>query len=108
MKGTDAPFTGPYTDLEAKGVYRCAACNEPLFSSDTKFHSGSGWPSFDSPVSPDAVEKEADGSHGMRRDEVLCTSCGGHLGHVFPDGPRETTGLRYCINSTSLKFEPQS
>ncbi len=107
MKGTDAPFSGPYTDLEANGTYACAACGEALFSSETKFHSGSGWPSFDAPISADAVAQEDDGTHGMKRTEVLCKSCGGHLGHVFPDGPSDTTGLRYCINSTSLNFKPE-
>ena len=107
MKGTDRAFSGPYTDLEAKGMYRCAACDAALFESDRKFHSGSGWPSFDAPAAESAVETIHDGTHGMVRTEVTCNSCGGHLGHVFPDGPRETTGQRYCINSTSLRFEPK-
>jgi peptide-methionine (R)-S-oxide reductase len=108
MKGTDSPFSGPYTDLEADGVYRCAACGNEVFSSETKFHSGSGWPSFDAPLDKNAVAVNTDREHGMVRTEVVCSQCEGHLGHVFPDGPRETTGMRYCINSTALKFDPEA
>jgi peptide-methionine (R)-S-oxide reductase len=103
-KGTERAFTGAYVDNHDKGMYRCAACHEPLFDSDTKYDSGSGWPSFFKPLAPDAVETEEDRSHGMRRIEVTCRKCGAHLGHVFEDGPKPT-GLRYCINSASLDFE---
>jgi peptide-methionine (R)-S-oxide reductase len=106
-KGTEPPFTGEYHDSKEKGVYRCAGCGNPLFDSDAKFDSGTGWPSYDRPISEQAVVTEEDRSHGMRRTEVLCGRCGGHLGHVFPDGP-EPTGLRYCINSASLELEPGS
>jgi peptide-methionine (R)-S-oxide reductase len=104
-KGTERPFTGAYTDTEDPGVYRCSGCGAELFRSDAKFHSGSGWPSFVEPASLDSVIAEEDTSHGMRRTEVLCASCGGHLGHVFPDGPAPT-GLRYCINSCALDLDP--
>ncbi len=102
--GTDRPFTGALVNNHDDGIYRCGACNAPLFTSDTKFESGSGWPSFWSPVSADAVETLEDDSLGMRRVEARCAKCGAHLGHVFPDGPKPT-GLRYCMNSTSLGFE---
>ena len=103
-KGTERPGTGEYEHAETPGMYRCAGCGAELFPSDTKYHSGSGWPSFYAPASSDAVETEADDSFLMRRTEVLCASCGGHLGHVFPDGP-EPTGLRYCINSCALTLD---
>ena len=106
QKGTERAFTGRFWDHKEAGTYRCAGCGEPLFSSDTKFESGSGWPSFYRPLEDEHVETEDDRSLGMQRTEVLCSSCGGHLGHVFEDGPRPT-GLRYCINSASLDFEPE-
>ncbi len=103
-KGTDRPFTGALVNNHADGFYHCAACDAPLFKSDTKFESGSGWPSFYDPLNREAVELHEDNTLGMRRVEVTCATCGGHLGHVFPDGPNPT-GQRYCINSASLKFE---
>jgi peptide-methionine (R)-S-oxide reductase len=106
--GTERPFTGKYVDSEEEGVYTCAACSNDLFSSGTKFHSGSGWPSFWDVVSQGNVEVSQDNSHGMQRDEIVCGQCGGHLGHLFPDGPRDTTGLRYCINSAALDFQPEA
>jgi len=104
-KGTERAFTGELLHNKATGMYTCAGCGTPLFSSDTKFDSGSGWPSFWEPANDDRVATHEDLSHGMRRIEVTCATCGGHLGHVFPDGPNPT-GLRYCINSLSLGFEP--
>ena len=105
-KGTERAFTGALVNNHSDGMYHCAACSAPLFKSDTKFDSGSGWPSFFEPLSPNAVELHEDTSHGMRRIEVTCATCGSHLGHVFPDGPNPT-GERYCINSASLDFEKQ-
>ena len=105
-KGTEPAFTGKYLRNKKKGTYVCAGCGNELFSSDTKFNSGTGWPSFWDSVSKDNVEEKTDNSFGMRRTEVLCKKCGGHLGHVFNDGP-QPTGQRFCINSTSLNFKEQ-
>jgi peptide-methionine (R)-S-oxide reductase len=103
--GTERPFTGEYVDTEDDGIYRCMACGNVLFESDTKYHSGCGWPSFTETVSPDAVELLEDRSHGMLRTEVRCARCHSHLGHVFNDGPRDRGGQRYCMNSVALELQ---
>jgi peptide-methionine (R)-S-oxide reductase len=105
--GTERAFTGEYEKNKAEGMYLCAGCGEPLFSSETKYNSGSGWPSYTEPTKAEAVEELRDVSHGMVRTEVRCAKCEGHLGHVFPDGP-PPTGLRYCINGVALKFVPSA
>jgi peptide-methionine (R)-S-oxide reductase len=105
-KGTERAFTGEYHACKEPGVYRCAGCGAPLFRSSAKYDSGTGWPSFSEPVAPAAVDEEPDESHGMLRTEVLCSACGGHLGHVFPDGPAPA-GRRYCMNSAALRLDTE-
>ena len=107
QNNTEAPFSGKYWDNHEKGMYKCAVCGTELFSSDTKFDSGTGWPSFTDPVNLEDIELKEDLSHGMRRTEVLCKKCGAHLGHVFDDGPKDKGGKRYCINSGCLNFEQE-
>ncbi|MFS8035563.1 peptide-methionine (R)-S-oxide reductase MsrB [Xanthobacter sp. AM11] len=107
QQGTERAFTGPYWDEKRPGLYACVACGAPLFRSETKYDSGTGWPSFFSPVTPDAVVTHEDTSHGMRRIEVRCASCESHLGHVFPDGPAPS-GLRFCMNGTALALQPDT
>jgi peptide-methionine (R)-S-oxide reductase len=106
-KGTEAPFKGKYVNSKEKGIYSCAACGNVLFSSDTKFDSGTGWPSFDQAI-PGSIEMHQDNAFGMNRTEVICAKCGSHLGHVFNDGPRETTGQRFCINSACLLLKREN
>jgi len=103
-KGTEPAWSGEYHDCKDEGIYRCACCGEPLFHSEAKYDSGSGWPSFWAPIEPESISELPDRSHGMVRTEVVCAVCGGHLGHLFPDGP-DPTGLRYCVNSASLTLD---
>ena len=107
LRGTERPFTGKYWNNKKKGIYYCAGCGTPLFDSTSKFESGCGWPSFSTPLKDSQINEELDNSFNMRRTEVLCKSCGGHLGHMFKDGPKPT-GLRYCINSISLDFKSKN
>lgn len=106
-KGTERPGTGKYLRNKDTGIYTCAACNQPVFKSATKYESGSGWPSFTAPYSEDSVKVLMDKSHGMIREEIVCANCGSHLGHRFPDGPQEAGGARYCINSVSMDFKKE-
>lgn len=105
--GTEAPFTGKYVNNHDQGMFKCAICGHELFSSQTKFDSGTGWPSFTEPANLENIELKHDASHGMARTEVLCKNCGAHLGHVFDDGPKDKGGKRYCINSVCLELDPQ-
>lgn len=108
QKGTDRPYTGKYDQHWEAGTYECAACGNELFTSDTKFDAGCGWPSFYEALDKTKIIEKKDLSHGMIRTEILCAKCGGHLGHVFDDGPKDKTGLRYCVNSTSINFKSDS